>query len=41
MAPGEAAETMSGLFSDQARFRIYFRGASNRENPVVFQRIKR
>jgi hypothetical protein len=32
MAPGEAAEPMSGLFQDQARFDIYFHPGSRSEN---------
>ena len=39
MAPGEAAETMSGLFQDQARFHFYFRFNPARENPVRYQAL--
>jgi len=37
MAPGEAAETMSGLFYDQARFEIYFHRVPRGENTQIFQ----
>ncbi|EDX80035.1 hypothetical protein BBAL3_1192 [Brevundimonas sp. BAL3] len=37
MAPGEAAEPMSELFCDQARFDIYFRIGSGGEKTQRFQ----
>jgi len=41
MAPGEAAEPMSELFRDQARFDIYFRIGSGSEKQQRFQTERR